>query len=128
MAFLVHFGFPEFFKDLIKGSVVYSAAYSLKDNPTGTVLLTSDAGVPGGTIHAVQMTITGDSLTGLALAVEASDKIEAFLESKGMTIRMGILLTSGLQDALRYWGTPAKYSLTDVRKMLEQGNEVALNE
>jgi hypothetical protein len=126
MTFLLHFGFPGFLKELARGSIVCSAAYAFKDQPTGTVLLTSDAGITGGTIHALQMTITGDTSGGLALAVEASDKIESFLVSKGMKIRVGILLTSGLQEALRYWGSSSSYSLIEVRELLEQREEVAL--
>lgn len=129
MSFLVHFGFPAFFKHLTEGSIVYCAAYALKDQPDGVVLLTSDRNVPGGTIHSVQMSITGDNPDALVLATSASEKIEEFLKVKGITMRAGVLLTTGLQDALRYWGRPSEgYSLTELQDLLEQGKEVSVNE
>jgi hypothetical protein len=125
MSFVVHFNLPEFLKDINKGSTVYCAAYALKDKPTGTVLLTSDAGVPGGVIRAIQMTITGENPNALALAMDAASKVRAFLQSKEIIINLGVFATSGLQEALRYWAVVPSYSLTDVDEVLKQGEEVA---
>jgi hypothetical protein len=125
MTFVIHFGFPEFVQELRNGSTVYSGVYSVKESPNGIVLLTTDGGLQQGTIHAVQMSIKGTQ-DGLTLAIEAAAPIEAFLESKGITVRDGVLLTDGLQDALRYWGTPFTYTLDDILELLEQGKEVTL--
>ena len=96
-----------FFKTLAAGSTVYSMAFSegLEEKAEGFLLLTSEAGVAGGTIHAIQMIIKDDNQTvALTRAVAAEEEIQEFLKSKGMTVHDGILLTAGMHDAVRFWG------------------------
>src|SRR5437016_3506916 len=110
MRFFVNFGFPNFFRNLRVGSEVYKAVYS-ESNGTESqaiVLLTSDV---NGTIHALRLRIKAEkpfALTqgdeALALASDAAGKIEEFLKNKGAISTYGLLLTAGLQDALKYWG------------------------
>src|SRR6267154_1057618 len=111
MKFLINFGFPNFVRSLgAAPSEVYKAVYT-ENNGTeahSIVLLTSDV---NGTLHVLRISIRAEkALTmsqadeALELAADAGDKIEQFLKSKGVTLKYGLLLTAGLQEALRYWG------------------------
>jgi hypothetical protein len=124
MSFLVYFNLQEFLQATIKdGNTIYCAAYSLTGKSDGFVLLTSDAGVSGGSIHAVQITIVaGDSPTESAtdLAREAVHKFAKFLKAKGIIVGLGVFLTTGLQEAIKYWGNVTRYSLSNLEKELEE--------
>jgi len=134
MKFLILFSFPLFFKHLAEGSKVYSVAYSEaagsstvpKDKAQSFVLLTSDGGIAGGIILAMQMIITGDVESPLDLAVKGSDKIDEFLTGKGISVQDGVLLTAGLHEALRYWGKASIYSLDELEELLDSGKEAQL--
>lgn len=139
MNFVVHFSFPAFFRTLAGGSTVYSVAYveSSRQKPLeaatgpGLVLLTSDAGVEGGMVRVLQIRVTNNA-TDLStkppidLAEEASEKISEFLSSKGVRVQEGVLLTVGLQDALRYWGQGTEYSLTELAELFSTGKDATL--
>lgn len=113
MTFIVHLSFIAFCRDLVKGSVVYSAVYSRKDEPGVTLLLTSEV---SDRIHAVQLTITDDR------EVDSLRLIEGFLKENDITMnRGGVLLTDGLQDALRYWGSRLEHNLQELKQILEGG-------
>jgi hypothetical protein len=137
MSFLIHVGFPGFFKHLKKNSIVYTAAYSeaRREEIESVVLLTSDGGVENGMIHALRLGIEPDGAetkveadAALRLAVDACDKIEDFLTSKGLSTREGVLLTAGAQEALRYWGSSIVLKFKELEELLAQGKEVQLSE
>ena len=132
MNFVLHFTIPNFVRALGPQSTFYFIAYSQtrrEPETEGFVLLTSDAGVDGGTVHVLQLRIkTTPEENALDVASEAAIKIVRFLTNKGASSQMGVLLTAGLQDAIKYWGGVAAYSLQELDSILEKGKEVALSE
>jgi hypothetical protein len=129
--FIVFFAFTKFFHALHKGNTVYVAAFSRSqgDENRPALLLTSDAGVEGGTVRAVQLNFTetfkDDDKTNKALS-KAFNTVQEFLESKGLRVQEGVLLTTGLNEALPNWANVPKLSIPKLRNLLRTGKDVEL--
>jgi hypothetical protein len=138
MNFVIYYTFPPFIKSLKAGCTVYVTVY--KETPKGSpvpnpvtfnrILLTSDAGIDGGTLHVLQILITADESNQTYLdskgdpGSEAYDIIVEFLEKRDIKVSEGILLTAGLQDALSFWGRSGDYSLAEIAELRKVGNTV----
>jgi hypothetical protein len=133
MSFVVHLTFPAFFKALTKGSIVYSASYSLGSEPKKLfIVLTADLGVPGGAIHAVKFVIKTESDVkedeekSNSLAKQARQAAEQFLSAKGAAVHPnGVLLAVGLEESLDRWET-GEFDFQEFLKIFESGKEVEI--
>lgn len=136
MNFVVHLGFPPFFLSLRKGCTVYTASYTLKDDPKAYVILTSDAGVSGGVVHALRLIIEVDGNTTttqkegeepkdarLEVGSRGRELVEEFLTAKGVELRIGsVLMTNGLDEALNFWSA-LTHTLQELTELLEKGKD-----
>lgn len=135
MNFIIYFGITTFSKTLKAGSTAYIVPFALPGRtPTegkGYVLITTDAGVEGGTIHALQIEISNipeEGIGAIDFAIQASDMVAGFLKSRRMNVIRGVLSTAGLHESLQYWGQVARYSVTEVGKVLASIKKKALDE
>jgi|GEM_PF-2890864 len=124
MNFVVHFSFVEFVKPLKAGSIAYITAFalpsSIKGEYAGYLLATSDAGIEGGTVQALQIMLSDkaeDSNAALELASQAYITILNFLKRKRVKVVWGILSTAGLHESLRYWNQVTRYSITELKEL-----------
>src|SRR6476661_1112907 len=104
MNFVIYYTFPPFIKPLKAGCTVYITAY--RENPGGSpnpnpitynrILLTSDAGVDGGTLHVLQMSISEEPIpinidsASSDPGSDAYDIIVEFLQKRGIKVSEGI--------------------------------------
>lgn len=132
MNFVLYFTIPTFVRALAPQSTVYLIPYSQfeREQKESFVLLTSDAGVEGGTVRVLQLKlkVTSPEQDALEAANDAGINIARFLRDRGVKPEIGLLLTAGLQDAIKFWGEVAEYSLEELGSILEKGKEVALSE
>ena len=122
MSFLFRAGLFSFLDGLSAGSTVYGLAFTQirHKNLEALVLLTSNSGIEGGTIHALRIEIeTDEQEEPLAIAVEAHDKLVEILKLRGLKWELGLLLTPGLTDALESFGSTGPFSLKIVEEWLK---------
>jgi hypothetical protein len=130
MNFVVYFSLEGFFKAALEAeATAHLVAFSLPskaEGSSGYVLITTDKGVEGGTVHALKITLSdkaGDSAKALEFAGEAFVLIAGFLKKKGMKLREGILSTAGLHESLLYWGQVVDYSVAELKESLEKAKK-----
>lgn len=125
MNFAVYFSIYEFRQTLQPNATVHIITFrdpkrDTPHEPHAMLLLTSDGGVEGGTIRACQIMIADkgkDEDEALKFGGEAFSIIEAFLKAKGFMTREGMILTTGLQEAIDHFSFDgSEYSLTDLRQ------------
>jgi hypothetical protein len=107
MNFVIHFNFGGFIGGIAPNSLVYTTAFTESRTPERelTLLLTTESGVQGGTVHALRLSIDTEGETELLpLAEKALKMIRELLVLVGMTWSQGMLLTEGLDGALRQYG------------------------
>lgn len=77
-------------------------------------------------IHVIQIMVTDKAADDSEPHLVVYEKVVGFLREKGAKIREGILLTHGLQDALKVWGQTSDYTSTEITELLESGQDVKL--
>ena len=102
------------------GSKVYGIGFAEgpKTKSQGVVKFTSDAGTPSGPLHAVRLQVDLNGGDELETVGEAFDKLVGFLESEGMLVERGVLLTEGLNEALRLYGNAGPTTLKEIDAFL----------
>ena len=122
MNFVLHFTIRSFVEKLQAGSIVYLATYTLGvgKEETKHLLLTTDGGIEGGTIQAVNMRILekAEADSTKVSSLEASEMFIAFLKTRRVTVLKGVLATAGLNDTLQYWNEMISYSLAEISGVL----------
>jgi len=124
MNFILHFKIIDFFDGLKAGITAYSVAFAkgTAEDQKGYVLVTTDGGVEGGTVHAIQIQVQIDkneTQTGLELAVAAAESIRAFLKHKEVKSADGILATDGLHEMLDSWGHVNRVTVSRLNQLLD---------
>jgi hypothetical protein len=125
MSFVIHFNLADFMEVLSANSVVYSVSYTetALGKTDAVVVLTSDAGLAGGPVHAARLIIDAEK-GDEASVVSTAEKFGELLELKGMIWHQGIMLTEGLREALRYYGkTGVSYSGKQLDELLIKEKE-----
>jgi len=133
MNFVVHFNFRSFSGVLKAGATAYLAVFSQPavkpEESTGHVIITTDGGVEGGTVHALQITLLDkvtDAEKALEFAVEASNILIKSLKSRRVRTARGILSTAGLHESLQYWSDAARFSMAELTESLKTAKKKAL--
>ena len=123
MNFIIHIFPPEFFEALNPGSIVCVANFTGKKDgrPKLSTLLTTDSGIDGGTIHTMQLTFTDTAEDYTVLSAQVFSLLSDSLEKKEMVVVEGVLATVGLKEALEYWGTVPRISVSQLTQFLEVG-------
>lgn len=126
MPFLIRFGFTSFIKGLFGGSTVYGIGFTetSRPNPTGIVMLTSDAGTLGGTIHAIRVEIDPEGGDVETVTREVYDKMAEVLVLEGMTVQRGVLLTEGLDEAFRLYGNSGPTTIRELEEFLKERSKI----
>lgn len=118
--FLIHIYIPEFFEALEPEATVCLVAFTQPSKPPQEcLLLTSDAGIDGGTVHAIKLSLA-DAKTDDAdkIARQAFRHVQEYVRRKGMKAAEGVLLTAGLQEALEYWANSPRVTLAQLEQFV----------
>ncbi len=133
MNYVVYFNFEGFFSVLKADVTVHVAAFSLataSEGFKGQLLITTDAGVEGGTVHAIQIVLLDkaeDSNKALAVASRGYDVVRDFLKSEfGVKVNLGTLSTAGLHESIRFWGQVIRYDVAKLSELLAKANKKEL--
>jgi hypothetical protein len=123
MNFAVYQDLESFVGILKAGNVVYLTAYSQGgEAPTSYLLITTDAGVEGGTVHAMLIRVLEkpDDITAAVFAGNAFKKMQLFLSGAGIKVIEGFVATAGLEESLNTWRHAGGLSLENLTKILER--------
>ncbi|HEV7682491.1 MAG TPA: hypothetical protein VGO68_10250 [Pyrinomonadaceae bacterium] len=107
MSFLIRLTLDSFVEGLPTESTVYMAGYTetTDEKAEGIILLTSNGGIEGGTIHTLRMRFELTETEDIPETVVTN--VRQLLTLRGLTWSRGILLTEGLNETLK------EYSNTD---------------
>lgn len=122
MNFIIHFNIIDFVKAIPAESIVYSVAFTetLGGEAEALITLTSDAGLAGGTIHALRFSIEANGADESTALGGAFDKVSDLLILKRITRRQGLMLTEGLNEALRFYSKTLRYSVQQLDQLLKR--------
>jgi hypothetical protein len=129
MNFIIYLSFGSFVTVLKPNLTVYLAAFTQGSGPTetGYLLVTTEAGVEGGTVHSLQIRLMrssdDDSTSSLDLSQRAYDLVEEFLKIRQIKIRDGLISTAGLEESLEHWRHSGGFTLDQLSRLIDRYKE-----